>query len=264
MLLALARVVSTKVVLRLGANLTGGNDNPWDFMFNQSGMIGSAILFANARCGSALQSFPPQSIRDTFAVCFVGDVPTPPEETSTSSGSIVADGLGNNELEENDEKATLRARALVGKIAKLKVNVAEFTRQAEALTSTNVAFHGGVHQGETLPGAYFERDVIARWAQKGEIAVPQIITETVIAVPDSEDPGKVLASGAADATIAGAADQADVDVEAAKQAQCERCPQGKNVRWGMTVSFGCRRCASYHLPLCLPTRNNVAGCVDPI
>ena len=47
MLVALARIVSTKVVLRPEAKvLHGGCDkeNGWDFLFHQDGMVGSAIL----------------------------------------------------------------------------------------------------------------------------------------------------------------------------------------------------------------------------
>ena len=52
MLLALARVVTTKVVLRPeGKSINRGETaTNWDFLFHQSGMIGSAILFGNASC----------------------------------------------------------------------------------------------------------------------------------------------------------------------------------------------------------------------
>ena len=48
MLLALARIVTTKVVLRPEGNSrakTGDGASSWDFLFNQAGMIGTAILF---------------------------------------------------------------------------------------------------------------------------------------------------------------------------------------------------------------------------
>ena len=55
MLLALARVVTTKVVLRpQGRAVSKSDATPsWDFLFHQSGMIGSAILFGNASCTKA-------------------------------------------------------------------------------------------------------------------------------------------------------------------------------------------------------------------
>ena len=70
MLLALARVVTTKVILRPeGKNKTRSGDGPtWDFLFHQSGMVGSAILFGNASCQEAMQHFPPDSLKDAFAV----------------------------------------------------------------------------------------------------------------------------------------------------------------------------------------------------
>ena len=60
MLLALARVVSTKIVLRpdgskSSSSTSGAN---WDFLFHQSGIIGTAVLFQNADCGFTLQQFP--------------------------------------------------------------------------------------------------------------------------------------------------------------------------------------------------------------
>ena len=74
MLLALARVVTTKVVLRPEGKMkqTSGVGPSWDFLFHQSGMIGSAILFGNGNCKEALAHFPPQSLKDSFAVTFVG------------------------------------------------------------------------------------------------------------------------------------------------------------------------------------------------
>ena len=73
MLLALARVVTTKVVLRPDGKeaLRSGDAPKWEFLFHQTGMVGSAILFGNASCTEALRHFPPSSIKDAFAVTFV-------------------------------------------------------------------------------------------------------------------------------------------------------------------------------------------------
>ena len=103
MLLALARIVTTKVVLRPEGQTRkdAQDDNKWDFLFHQSGMIGSAILSANGNCGSAAEQFPPKSLGDTFAVSFV------------TSGTHSPD-------------ATEHAKNVVSKIAKLKVDRAEF------------------------------------------------------------------------------------------------------------------------------------------
>ena len=73
MLLALARVVTTKVILRPEGSSTArsGEGPTWDFLFHQSGMVGSAVLFGNVSCKHALQYFPPEPLRDAFTVTFV-------------------------------------------------------------------------------------------------------------------------------------------------------------------------------------------------
>ena len=104
MLLALARTVTTKVVLRPeGRTKTSSGQEPsWDFLFHQSGMIGSAILFGNASCTKALQSFPPQSVGDAFAVSFVS---RPPENlTGYPDDALKHEGL------QQDEQNLLQAR----------------------------------------------------------------------------------------------------------------------------------------------------------
>ena len=94
MLLALARIVTTKVVLRPEGRKTSqsGQQPSWDFLFHQSGMIGSAILFGNASCKKAMASFPPQSVCDAFAVSFVSR-PAPQPETDASDESLKHEGL---------------------------------------------------------------------------------------------------------------------------------------------------------------------------
>ena len=49
--------------------------------------------------------------------------------------------------------------------------------------------------------------------------VPAPIVESVVAVPCGEDPGRVVASGPADATASGDAERQDAEVEAARQAR---------------------------------------------
>ena len=100
MLLALARIVTTKVVLRPEGRVSsqsGGTSPAWDFLFHQSGMIGSAILFGNASCKKAMAQFPPQSLRGEFAVSFVGPLePPPPQQHQTScSDDALAGGLAS-------------------------------------------------------------------------------------------------------------------------------------------------------------------------
>ena len=73
MLLALARVVTTKIVLRPDGSKTSSNDTSanLDLLFHQSGIVGTAILFQNADCGPALQQFPSEKTNDSFANRFV-------------------------------------------------------------------------------------------------------------------------------------------------------------------------------------------------
>ena len=112
MLLALARVVTTKVVLRPDGSKNKSSDASanWDFLFHQSGIIGTAILFQNADCGPALRQFPSPQIHDSFAVSFVA-----------------APAAGDPQAQAKEFVAT--------KIAKLKVSRPEFDAQAAALTT---------------------------------------------------------------------------------------------------------------------------------
>ena len=41
------------------------------FLFHQSDMVGSAILFGNATCTEATQHVPPEPLQGAFAVTFV-------------------------------------------------------------------------------------------------------------------------------------------------------------------------------------------------
>ena len=127
MLLALARIVTTKVVLRPEGRATSrsGDGAQWDFLFHQSGMIGSAILFGNADAKEALAVFPPKTVNGEFAVSFISK----PKESGPK---------GCPEGSERDEsgEAQKEARRVVQGIAKLKVHRAEFDRQAQALRTT--------------------------------------------------------------------------------------------------------------------------------
>ena len=214
MLLALARIVTTKVVLRPEGNSTartGAGAPSWDFLFHQSGMIGSAILFGNASCKQAMEIFPKDSCLGEFAVSFVGKLA--PEKAAGASD----DALSREGLDEAGQAAQLAAQRAVKGIAKLKVDRAEFDEQAAELLNTNV-----VYKGKT-----YAKDVVARWCPDKHVpAVPQMIVDSVVAVPhdpeaggDDDPAGRVVASGPGEATAAGAAERADADVEAAKNAR---------------------------------------------
>ena len=115
MLLALARIVTTKVVLRPEGNLANksGDSGPsWDFLFHQSGMIGSAILFGNASCKQALAEFPPQTVQGEFAVSFVGKLE--PQEVASD------DTLAQEGLDAEEQARQLAAKRAVKGIARVK------------------------------------------------------------------------------------------------------------------------------------------------
>lgn len=111
LLVALGRVVSTQVVLRPGGGTkqTGDADNKWDFCAHQSGMIGSALAFANAACGRALGRFPdPRNLSQTFVVSFV----SAPQQTADATETVSErrDGLAQEGLTLQGRQGTREAR----------------------------------------------------------------------------------------------------------------------------------------------------------
>ena len=181
MLLALARVVTTKVVLRPDGGVASkpGEAPQWDLLSHQSGMVGSAILFGNASCRTAMTHFPPRSVKDDFAVSFIAKAPPETGEAADDGG----------------QDAQSEARAVVRGIAKLKVHRAEFDKQADALLITNVVYQN----------AEYDASLVARWCpDPAEAAVPPVLLESVVAVPvGGGDPGQVVAEGPGDATAGG-------------------------------------------------------------
>ena len=216
MLLALARIVTTKIVLRPEGNKStrsGDGGHAWDFLYNQSGMTGTAILFGNASCTQALQHFPRGSVQGQFAVSFVGKLDHEPCAEDLDHGHRAQDGLSPDA-----EAAQLAAKRAVKGIARLKVSRSEFDAQAHKLRATNVVY----------AEAEYKSNLVARWCPARDVpAVPPIIIDNVIAVPPDrdEDPdvigggGRVVAGGPGDATAAGATERADTEAEAAKQSR---------------------------------------------
>ena len=239
MLLALARIVTTKLVLRPEGNAkqtTGGGTGAWDFLFHQSGMIGSAILFGNGSCKEALDHFPPTAFQGEFAVSFVGKI-DPGDAVSPPDAILAQDGL-----DAAAQAAQLAAQRAVKGIAKLKVDRGEMDAQAERLQATNVVYKT----------KHYQADVVARWCpDKAVPVVPPLIVDRVIAVePDAADDdnrrdpaGRVLFSGPGDATAAGEAERADADVEAAKQAQFISAFSPDDIP-GMSQSAACMEVAA--------------------
>ena len=217
MLLAIARIVTTKVVLRPEgrANQQQGTENRWDFLFHQSGMIGSAILFGNASCTDALPteppaaadskpaSYPPASLGESFAVSFVGPVPDEPSPSARGPSSCADGDLMH---------AQRRAKHAVSKIAKLMVKHNEFVDESSFLQRHNYVYKTWARRDDSL---------LAEWnIQPGaEPTVPDVILDRVVAVP-ADEPGTVQAAGPGDATAAGQAEQEDAEFQAARQSRC--------------------------------------------
>jgi hypothetical protein len=158
-----------------------------------------------------MEAFPKDSCQGEFAVSFVGKL-EPEQVAGTSDAALSREGL-----DEAAQAAQLAAKRVVKGIAKLKVDRAEFDAQAAELLSTNVVYKG----------KEYRKDVVARWCPDKHVpTVPQIIIDSVVAVPQDPEPGgdddpagRVVASGPGEATAAGAAERADADVEAAKNAR---------------------------------------------
>ena len=90
------------------------------------------ILFPNADCGAALESFPsPGGVSNTFAVSFV--VALDASEPAVGPIHEPRDGLREAGLSRAMRQQTRAAREKVSGIAKLKVNRAEFDEQAALL-----------------------------------------------------------------------------------------------------------------------------------
>ncbi|CAK0887182.1 unnamed protein product [Prorocentrum cordatum] len=212
MLLALARVVTTKVVLRPESydKQRSGDGPTWDFLFHQTGMVGSAILFGNASCKEAMERFPPASIKDAFAVTFLAAKQDaakeqPPDGSENAAGQRRREGLAGDAAGQQDA-----ARRAVRGIARLKVNRAEFDSQAQALQSTNVVYKD----------KDYHEALVAQWCPNPLIPeVPPVVLDSVVAVPLEDSPGAVVAAGPADATAAGAQDMEDADVQACKESR---------------------------------------------
>ncbi|CAE7311896.1 unnamed protein product [Symbiodinium sp. CCMP2592] len=145
MCLALARTVATKVVLRAGgasqAESSNRPSNSWDYVFQQSGLVGSAVVFHNGDAEYTLESLPPTKLNDALAVSFCVDLPS----------------AGMQE----------QSRATVSRIARLQLHKEEFVQQAEALRETNPVYRSGVDE--------INRELLAEWfsSEDGPGAVRQ-------------------------------------------------------------------------------------------
>ena len=223
MLLALARIVTTKVPLRPEAStrLQKSEPAPWDFLFNQMGMIGSAILFCNGRCDDALPldppkegeskpaSYPPASLEKAIAVTFTGPVPAEfyQHDEGPAMPTHPSDGLTKEEA--SAQSAVKRA---VSRIAKLKVTVEDFLEESRFLQAHNYVYKTWARCDDTL---------LAKWdLRPGKPPrVPEVVLDTVVAVPTEKGDAAPRAEGPSDATASGAAEAEDAEFDAARQQQ---------------------------------------------
>ena len=133
MCLALARTVATKVVLRAGgasqSESSNSSSSRWDYVFQQSGLVGSAVVFHNGDAEYALDSLPPRKLNDSLAISFCVDLPT--------------------------AEAQEQSRATVSRVVQLRLHRSEFVQQAEALRETNPVYRSGV--------AEINRQLLAEW-----------------------------------------------------------------------------------------------------
>ena len=122
MCLALARTVATKVVLRAGGTsqteTSDKSNNSWDYVFQQSGLVGSAVVFHNGDAEYALESLPPRKLSDALTFLFAWTLPS--------------------------AEAQEESRATVSRVARLQLHRHEFVQQAEAPRDTNPVYKSGV------------------------------------------------------------------------------------------------------------------------
>ena len=118
MLLALARIVTTKVVLRPEGNATartGAGAPSWDFLFPPVGhdRLRNTLRKCLLQAGHG-GIFPKDSCQGEFAVSFVGKL-EPEQAAGTSDEALTREGL-----DEAAQTAQLAAKRVVKGIAKLK------------------------------------------------------------------------------------------------------------------------------------------------
>jgi len=166
MCLALARTVATKVVLRSGQNQSHGSQsaNQWDHVLQQSGLVGSAIVFHNGDATHAVESLPPRKFNDALAVTFCTHLPQ---------------AQGQEE-----------GQAAVRSIAQFQLQKSLFVEQATSLRETNAVYAAGVTE--------INRELLTEWLDQ---QVPQPVLDCVVTVPVGEGgPGQMRQEGPAGAT----------------------------------------------------------------
>ena len=185
---AMARVVAWKIVLRKEEDnkTASGSKAPerkWDFLFHQSGYVGSAILFSNANVKKPISLLPPKDVNDSFAI-------------------TMCKTLG--------EEAQQEAKEEIKKVAALQVVRSQYQKEAEALSSTNCVYNT----------AQYDEDLMAKWLPDPDLpAVPPPILDAVVSVPVEGSPGSVVAEGPATSTEGQQAMTAEDEIAAARESR---------------------------------------------
>ena len=181
--LALARAVAMKIVLRPGGNTgvapTASSDTrKWDFLFHQSGYVGSAVLFHNGDAKEAIGALPPQKLNDAFAITICRDLPA---ESCTQE----------------------QGKDMVSKIADLKLDRPLYERQHASLQKTNPVYQAGPQ---------LDQEVLTRWCPDPAVSVvPPPVLERVVTVHMQGGVGSIVQQGPAESTEQAEAARNDAD-----------------------------------------------------
>jgi hypothetical protein len=168
MCLALARTVATKVVLRAGGAQMAqvATEQQWDHVYQQTGYVGSSVLFHTGDAKHTLQSLPPEKLNDALAITFCTDLP----------------------VEDVDH-----GREAVRKIVQLRLRKDRFLQQAQVLMDTNVVYAAGVTK--------IHNEHLTKWLGGEDDVVPPAVLDCVLTVPVGRDgPGSMRQEGPAQAT----------------------------------------------------------------
>ena len=197
LLLALARVVSTKVYLSSkGVDESARQHaSTWRRRFLQSGIQGTAIVFNNASATEALAGFPPtaEELQQTFAAVFTG----PENPTEAQQEDIEGSGPEHAKARET------MARARMRKEVELEVDKVLLDEQARFLLRTNYAYKSDGN---------YRSDLVAA-LPSGKAVPPCFEACAAFVKVDAADSDMKQASGPASSTTAGELEEEARDAE---------------------------------------------------
>ena len=197
MLLALARVVSTKVYLSSKGVDEAARQQAasWRQRFLQSGIQGTAIVFKNASADQALAGFPPtgEELQKTFAAVFTGP------ENPTEAQQADIDGT---ELQHEMARLAM-ARARLRKEVEFQVDKELLDKQARLLLDANYVYKAD--------GKY--RSDLVDKLPSGSAVLACFEACAVFVRTDADDSDIKQASGPASSTVAGEQEEEARDAE---------------------------------------------------